>query len=67
MFFLVVTFCLLSDPSECKEVNFSFEEDNLTPQQCVLYGQQHMARYIVEHPGERIVKFRCSRNIEKGI
>ena len=67
MFFLFVTFCLVSDPSKCIDKDFTFEGPPPTPQQCIMNGQKEMAKYVVEHPGWRVSRFKCSRYVEKGV
>ena len=67
MLVLIAMFCLVDNPSKCEEKMFFFEEAAHTPQQCILYGQPHIAKYIVEHPQYNIAKFKCVRNQEQGI
>jgi hypothetical protein len=34
-------------------------ENNLTPQQCMMMGEQTMVEWTEQNPGWRIVKWRC--------
>jgi hypothetical protein len=69
MIHIFMSVCLLSSPAECREVTLNYETDaaSVTPQQCMMYGQMEMAKWIVDHPGYRIVKWKCSGKLEKSI
>ena len=56
---LVVAVCLIDQPERCKDVHLNFAAENVTPQQCMQYGQMEMAKWIGDHPGYRIMKWRC--------
>lgn len=58
---LVVAVCMIDQPSHCRDVYLNFEAENVTPQQCMMYGQMEMAKWIGDHPGYRIMKWRCGR------
>jgi len=55
---LVVAVCLIDQPSQCKDVYLNFEADHVTPQQCMMYGQVEMAKWVGEHPNYVIKKWR---------
>ncbi len=56
---LVVAVCLIDAPSRCKDVKLNFEADSVSPQQCVMYGQFEMAKWIGEHPNWVIQRWTC--------
>lgn len=56
---LVLAVCMIDQPTQCKDVNLNFEADSVTPQQCMMYGQAEMAKWVEEHPNYQIKKWRC--------
>lgn len=67
MHFVIALFCSISQGQNCHEQTFAFEQAALTPMQCALYGQPLIAQYTMDHPGLRLVKFKCSNRKEQGI
>lgn len=67
MLVLVISACMIDNPSVCKDARFTFEETNVTPQQCMFYGQQEMSKWLSEHPNYRIMKWRCDTREQKDI
>lgn len=59
MIALVMSVCLIGEPSRCKEVSLTFDADNATPMQCNLFGQPEIAKWINAHPNWRVEKWRC--------
>lgn len=59
MLILALSVCLLSDPTDCKDVHLTFMADNTTPMQCIRMGQPEIAKWTVEHPKWRVKKWRC--------
>ena len=43
---LILTVCLASAPEECKEVTFTSVEEFMSPMQCMVRGQPHIAQWI---------------------
>lgn len=56
---LIVAVCMIDQPSQCRDVYLNFEGDALTPQQCMMNGQQEMAKWLDDHPNYVIKKWRC--------
>ena len=56
---LVFAVCMIDQPTACKDVYLNFEADSVTPQQCMMYGQFEMSKWIGEHPNYVIKKWRC--------
>lgn len=50
--------CLLADPRACHDRSLLFTEQNglFT---CLLQGQYELARWVGEHPGERVREWKC--------
>lgn len=65
MNFVIALFCSLE--GLCYEQTLPLKQVALTPMQCALYGQPLIAQYTMEHPGLRLVKFKCSNRKEQGI
>lgn len=58
---IVLSLCLISNPGTCKDVNLTYMAENVTPQQCMFYGQAEIAKYLQGHPRWQVKKWRCGR------
>lgn len=58
---LVMSICLIAEPTKCKDVRLSFAEQNLTPHSCVMNGQIEIAKWIDTHPDWQVAKWGCTR------
>jgi hypothetical protein len=56
---LVLTVCLASAPSSCKEERPFFDGSLLT---CATQGQMLAARWIAAHPAYTLNRWRCEAN-----
>jgi hypothetical protein len=56
---LVFSACLIASPATCKDVHLTYMAEAVTPMQCMLYGQPHMAEWVGVNPRWRIKRFRC--------
>lgn len=56
---LVLTVCLLAAPESCRQERPLLEP--LSPMACVMEGQIHASRWVVEHPAWRLARWRCVR------
>ena len=56
---LIVAVCMIDQPSRCKDVTLTFEAESITRQQCVMYGQFEMAKWVGEHPNWVIQEWTC--------
>ena len=45
----------------CKDVQLSVTAESVTPQQCMLYGQVELAKWIADNPGWTPRKITCQR------
>ena len=67
MFELVFSACLILNAQSCKDVHLTYEGQRVTPMQCALFGQSEMAKWVAQHPGYRVAKFRCATARSAGI
>lgn len=59
---VVALVCSMQAPLRCKDVNLVFAGENVTPQQCMMYGQMELAKWTLANPGWQIVHgFKCGR------
>jgi hypothetical protein len=56
---LLATVCLISSPSQCKDVQLSFAADGITAHQCMMSGQVELAKWVEGHPKWRIDRWTC--------
>lgn len=56
---LVVSVCMIDQPSRCKDVRLNFEAETVTANQCMMYGQFEMAKWAGDHPNWTIQKWHC--------
>ena len=56
---LLMTICLIANPTSCREerLSFSFEETN--PMACMVHAQSALADWQKTHPDWRIGRWRC--------
>jgi hypothetical protein len=58
---LLVSVCLLSDPSRCKDVSLVFAEEGMSHMQCMMGAQPHIARWIDNNPQWALKRWTCQR------
>jgi hypothetical protein len=56
---LIVTVCLLSQPQSCNDRHLLFESQG-SLRSCMFQAQFYLARWAGEHPGLKIVRWRCA-------
>lgn len=61
MFELIVSVCMVTTPSSCKEVHLTYMGDVPTPYQCMHRGQPELAKWSLSNPEWTIRKFSCGR------
>ncbi len=66
MLTIVMSICLISDPSICREERIG-RQISTSPQQCAMSAAPRIAEWNGEHPDWRVVRWRCSRADEKEI
>jgi hypothetical protein len=56
---LVLTICLISNPSNCREERLHFENrGNL--KSCMYTAQAEIAKWAEEHPNLRVMRWKCA-------
>jgi hypothetical protein len=60
---LVLVFCMLASPSDCREERPMLEE--LTLARCMVQGQQIASDWLAEHPNWTLSRWRCENNIPR--
>lgn len=58
---LLMTVCLLSDPSRCKDVPLTYSAEHLTPMQCMMGAQPEIAKWIDSHPKWTLKRWTCQK------
>lgn len=56
---LLISACLMSG-SDCREVSFLYDAQDVSLMTCLAMGQAEAARWQIEHPGYRIERYRCN-------
>ncbi|MDX2307322.1 MAG: hypothetical protein NW216_03690 [Hyphomicrobium sp.] len=58
---LLVSVCLVNEPSRCREVSLAYAEEGLTPMQCMMGAQAEIAKWIEIHPEYALKRWTCQR------
>ena len=58
MLIIIISACLASDPSSCKDYRVPLDA-SMDPTKCVMNAPPHVAKCGDEHPGLVITKFQC--------
>lgn len=59
---IVLSVCMLADPNRCKDVHLSYmSEGDVTPQQCMLYGQSEISKWAEGNPNWKLHKWPCGK------
>ncbi|MFN3867707.1 MAG: hypothetical protein ACK4MF_01420 [Hyphomicrobiaceae bacterium] len=56
---IVMSVCIIAEPTRCEDVRLSYMADAITPHQCMMYGQAEIAKWMEGHPKWRVAKWRC--------
>lgn len=56
---IVISVCLIQEPSRCQDVRLNYMAQAATPQQCMMHGQHEIMKWLEDHPKWRIAKWRC--------
>ena len=57
--FVILSICLLSSPSTCREERVQQSVEERPPISCIVEGQSTVATWQQEHPAWRISKWKC--------
>jgi hypothetical protein len=58
MIAIVLTTCLVTDPSVCRDQTIPLTSE-ISAVRCMMTAPPHVARWSVEHPQWRVVRWRC--------
>lgn len=58
MIAIILSTCLLADPSVCREQTIPLSSQ-VSATRCAMMAPPHVARWSVEHPRWRVVRWRC--------
>lgn len=47
---LIVSVCLIDDPSRCKDVSLTYSAEGMTPMQCLMASPAEIAKWSEGHP-----------------
>jgi hypothetical protein len=56
---LVVSVCLIQDPSRCKDVSLVYSAEMTTPMQCMMGAQPEIAKWMEGHPKWALKRWAC--------
>ncbi len=56
---IVLSVCLLANPSDCKEISLAQMGEKVTPYVCMFRGQVAASRWAEQHPNYKISKWKC--------
>lgn len=56
---LVLTVCLIANPGSCRDEHLYFESRGSLVQ-CMLLAPAEIAKWTDEHPGRKVVRWRCA-------
>ena len=56
---LLVSTCLISEPTSCKDVSLVYSAESATPFQCMMGAQSEIAKWADEHPKWVVKRWTC--------
>lgn len=56
---IIISVCLLSDPNVCRDETVVLSGDVSSSARCMMKAPPHVAQWSEEHPGWRVVRWRC--------
>jgi hypothetical protein len=59
---LVLVFCLQTAPGSCTEQR---PIEDLSPQACLMRGEQYASEWLADHPKWRLSGWRCERSVPR--
>ena len=54
---LVFTVCLLTSPEKCEERAIQYVD--VTPTSCMMNASPYLARWVGQHPGWKVTRWKC--------
>lgn len=56
---LLVSVCLINEPSRCKDVSLTYSAEGMSQLQCVMGAQPEIAKWIEGHPNWVAKRWEC--------
>ena len=56
---LALVVCLAADPTKCKDVGLVYDNEDLTPMQCLMRAQPEVAKWSEQHPKWNVKRWSC--------
>ena len=56
---LVVTVCLMTDPSRCRDVSLVYAGEDVSPMQCLMQSPAEIAKWSEGHPNWYAKRWSC--------
>lgn len=57
---LILSVCLIANPTNCREEHLYFESRSSSLVQCMLLAPAEIAKWSSEHPNLKVVRWRCA-------
>jgi hypothetical protein len=58
---IVLDVCNVHDPARCKDVHLTYVAENVTPFQCLYYGQPEIAKWVENNPNWVVTRWKCGQ------
>jgi hypothetical protein len=58
---IVLAVCMIEEPARCKDVHLTYMAENVTPFQCMRYGQPEIAKWLESNPKWAITRWKCGQ------
>lgn len=58
---IVLTICSILESPECRMERLTYMAEQVTPHQCMLYGQHEIAKWQEGHPNWSVRKWTCGQ------
>lgn len=56
---LAMSVCLISEPTRCKDVSLTFNEESISVQQCAMSSIGTVAEWSAQHPQWAVARWQC--------
>ncbi|MCC0008195.1 MAG: hypothetical protein H6876_08750 [Hyphomicrobiaceae bacterium] len=66
MIAIIISACMIADPGVCKDYKIPLLS-GIDPTRCALHAPPHFGNWANEHPGWRIIKWRCGAASDQDI
>jgi hypothetical protein len=57
---IVLAVCAIQQPAQCKDVRLTYLAENVTPAQCIRYGQPEIAKWLESNPKWGVMRWKCA-------